>query len=94
MKTFKGNTLSLEEQLGLLVYNLEQTLGKEQTLKHLKWGLKLNFVGFDDEFLIPNKHDDLFMGYIQVVQIIRYFGVELVTRFVSFNYEEKKVSNG
>lgn len=87
MKTFKGNTLSLEEQLGLRVYNLEQTL------KHLKWGLKLNFVGFDDEFLMPNKHDDLFMGYIQVVQIIRYFGVELVTRFITFT-EEKKVSNG
>jgi hypothetical protein len=86
----KFNDLSLEQQLGLRIFNLEQTFGKDEVLKRLRWACNhTNFPAFADEFWQPNQFENRDMIYIQVVQIVNYFGKELTLRFLSFNFKDE-----
>lgn len=92
----KKSTLSLEEQLGLRLYNLEQHYKPEFIVKNLMMGLTTDkYIAFDDEFVQFDERPEHKM-YVQTVQIIRFFGKELVTRFITFNYEQEynKIKKG
>lgn len=90
IRQFTNNKLSLDEQLGLRFYNLEQTYRSEFIIKMFMMGLtKDNYIAFDSntvEFVTNNPEHNM---YLQTVQIIRYFGKEMVTRFITFNYEQE-----
>jgi hypothetical protein len=88
----KFNTFSLEEQLGLRVYNLETRFSEEEVVDKLKWACgDQGYSCFEDEFWRPIRHTnkERDMIYIQVVQIVKYFGKELTLRFLSFNFKEE-----
>ena len=87
MKTIKANEMLLEEQLGLRLYNLEQCYQKEFIVRNIMQALAGNeYKTYDDEFYLPYMELANHSLYIHSVSIVRYFGMELVARFLSFNY--------
>ncbi len=92
MKTFPSNNLTKEEQLGLRLYNLEQTWKPVHVIKYIMMAIAGNdYPTFNDEMFLPDLGNSDGMLYVNVIQIIKYFGKELVTRMISFNYEEEMI---
>lgn len=94
MKQF--NNLTLEEQLGLRFYNLEVTYGRELVFKRLRYAL--NTPNHDElylnEFWMVNRGCESDMWYVNVNQVVKYFGKELTLRFLSFNFKEEMEKAG
>lgn len=87
MRNFKLNELSLEEQLGIRFYNLEQCYQKEFIVRNIMQALAGNeFKTYDDEFYLPMMELPNHSLYIHACTIVKYFGFELTARFLSFNY--------
>lgn len=87
MKNF--NTLTIDQQLALRVYNLEMSYSKEMIVNYIHTALNVNSPDFDDDTIVVNKDNPVPMLGIQVIQIVRYFGKELTLRFLSFNFKEE-----
>jgi hypothetical protein len=89
IRQFTNNKMTQEEQLGLRIYNLEQYYGTKFIARHLMMALEKDlYVAFDDDAVTITDKPEHRM-YLHSVQIIRYFGKELVTRFICFNYEKE-----
>lgn len=86
-----------EEQLALRIYNLELNWDKDIMVNRIKWACNHSnslSLAFDDEFWMADRNDVNDMVYIQVIQIVRCYGKELVLRFLSFNYKDELESVG
>lgn len=90
MKNFANNELSMEQQIAIRFYNLEQTYKKKYFVKFIMMALAGNkYTTYDDEFWQLDKLNVTDMMYIQAVTIVKYFGKDLTTRMISFNYGEE-----
>lgn len=77
-------------QLGLRFYNLEQSYNTEFIVRNLMQALAgYEYKTYDDEFYMVQMELPNHALYIHSVGIVRYFGNELVTEFITCNYAEE-----